>query len=312
MKRVFVSFSHKQADWVLGDLCPVLRASGVEVLSDDSFVAGRGVVGQMDSMQDGADASIVVLSPSYVDSRYCMHELDRAVARDPELRDGRVVPVIRESVALPPALARAEPLYVDLRDDADAGTWQRLVGACGGDLGCSAPSWLDARAALVDFLSRDVSVNLVVREAAGNAAGRRPRWRPLIADVRRRLGPARALGEVDLESGATSSRRGLLEELLRAAGAPRQLPKGRNEDLVTFTRQVRQLEAPACVALLHFDRAAATQRDYGEDLFATLRDLIGNERKLVLLLQSRRRWSRQWSRWRSLRWYHHWPRLWCC
>jgi len=39
----------------------------------------------MDAAQDGYDVVVLVLSPDYLDSQYCMHELKRAVAAIPPL-----------------------------------------------------------------------------------------------------------------------------------------------------------------------------------------------------------------------------------
>ena len=46
--RIFVSYSHKQGDWVWDKLIPCLRAGGAKPLADrDVFKAGRSVIGQM-------------------------------------------------------------------------------------------------------------------------------------------------------------------------------------------------------------------------------------------------------------------------
>ena len=64
--RVFVSYCHSQGPWVLDRLVPVLRAGGAEVLIDrERFEAGRGVRGQMDATQDGAEIDVLILSPDY-------------------------------------------------------------------------------------------------------------------------------------------------------------------------------------------------------------------------------------------------------
>jgi len=38
MVKVFVSYSHRQGEWVWGRLVPVLKASGAEVLNAESKV----------------------------------------------------------------------------------------------------------------------------------------------------------------------------------------------------------------------------------------------------------------------------------
>ena len=82
MKKLFISYSHKQRDWVSQRLTPCLAAGGVEVLIDDErFQAGKAVVGQMDAVQDKADVHVLVLSEDYLTSKFCRHEMDRAIAR---------------------------------------------------------------------------------------------------------------------------------------------------------------------------------------------------------------------------------------
>ena len=45
--KIFVSYSHRQGEWVRDALVPVLRASGSEILIDwERFKAGFAVVGQ--------------------------------------------------------------------------------------------------------------------------------------------------------------------------------------------------------------------------------------------------------------------------
>jgi hypothetical protein len=52
-KKIFISYCHKQEDWVLRRLKPCLDAGGAEVLIDrDRFKAGIRTVRQMDAEQD--------------------------------------------------------------------------------------------------------------------------------------------------------------------------------------------------------------------------------------------------------------------
>jgi hypothetical protein len=210
-KKVFISYSHRQGDWVWNRLRPCLGAGGAEVVIDrERFQAGRTVGGQMDAEQDAADLSVAVLSTDYVRSELCLHELDRAAARDPRFECGLLVPVVREDCTLPPVLAGAGgPLWIDLRDDGRPEPWGQLFRACGGDLGCSAVDWLRARDQLLRLLNRRDSSNLIVR---GKVA-----WRQLLNHLKGDHLPA--LHVVDLQDPKTSSRRGLVAEILGACYA---------------------------------------------------------------------------------------------
>lgn len=276
LRQVFVSYSHSQGDWVFDRLVSVLKAGGSEVLIDrERFEAGRGILGQMDAVQDRADVNLLVLSPDYLASDYCQHEMKRAIARDPQFAQGVVVPVKRLEVGLPFALRRPNPLYVNLTADGDGEQWDRLLRACGTKLGSDAPAWLAARDETRRLLGRGQSVNLVVD---GGSA-----WKELLADLPR--GDLADLVQVNLEKPATASRRGLISEILRAFGISTPVPT-EPADLGELDRLVAG-RSRSRLALTHFD-LAAHRPAYGVDFFAALRYLVMDSRKLVLLVQSRR------------------------
>lgn len=237
-KGVFISYRHQQRQWVRDKLLPCLRAGGAEVLIDyEHFAAGQTVIGQMDALQDSAARNVLVVTPDYLASDYCLHEMERAIARDSDFTRGHVIPVIREDCPLPPQIARPNPLYVNLCDDRDAAQWQLLLDGCGADLGADAPHWLARRDEALQFLQRGQSVNLVVHED--------PRWRELIAH----LGAAHLpeLRTVDLARGVAVPRRGLIEELLKACGVNQPVPAP-PEDLVVLDRALSACATPSRVA----------------------------------------------------------------
>ncbi len=88
-KKVFISYCHQQGEWVWNRLVPCLRAGGAQVLIDrERFEAGKGLLGQMDAVQDEADINVLVLSADYLASPNCLHEMARAVAGDPVFEQG--------------------------------------------------------------------------------------------------------------------------------------------------------------------------------------------------------------------------------
>lgn len=148
-KRVFVSYNSQQGRWVRERLVPILRAAGcAEVLVDrERFRAGRGVKGQMDATQDQADVSLLVLTPDYLASDYCRHEMARARAADPDFQHGRVLPVKRADCDLS-AFQRANnpPLWMDLTNDTAPAPWALLLKSLDATrLNTAAPHWLDVR-----------------------------------------------------------------------------------------------------------------------------------------------------------------------
>ncbi len=271
-KKDFISYSHPQGEWVWDRLVPCLKAGGTEIPIDrERFEAGKALIGQMDATQDAAEASVLVLSPEYLASAPCRHEMKRAVQRDPQFEAGAVIPVMRRKCDRPRLLkGPKEPLYVDLRRDRKAEPWDLLLSACNADLGTDAPQWLAARDEVRRFLKRGQSVNLVV---LGDGIA----WRQLIEAL-----DIPDLGIVDLQKGSTASRQGLVREMLRSLGVDARVP-AEPEDLAEFDRVLDERDQ-SWIALTHFDLAAGR---FGVDLFAALRYHTMESRRLVLLVHSR-------------------------
>lgn len=274
-RKVFVSYSHRQGEWVWDRLVPVLKAGGAEPLVDrERFRLGRALFDQMDALQDEADIHLLCLSEEYLASAACRHEMERAIALDPD-RKGIVIPVKLAPVDLPDGLAAGNPLYADLRDDSNAGTWDLVLGACEADLGTTAPQWLEARDETRRFLTRGDSVSLVTR---GDGIA----WRALLTSVPD--GTLAPLAVVDLSNPVAVSRRGLIEEILRTLGLPGSVPSP-PEDLVFFGKALGG-ERLRHLALTHFD-LVRERPDLNHDFFAALRYMVAEDKRLVLLLQSR-------------------------
>ncbi len=111
-------------------------------------------------------------------------------------------------------------------------------------------------------------------------------WRPLLAQLQADLAvDQRRLALVDLQRGATASRRGLIGELLGALnGVPLPIP-AEPDDLAEFDRQIGQRDR-AWLAIGHFD-LVAHRPQYDVDFFAALRYHLMESRRLVLLVHSR-------------------------
>jgi hypothetical protein len=272
-KKVFISYNHRQGNWVWDRLVPILKAGGAQVLIDrERFEAGRDLVAQIDTTQDEADINVLVLSPEYLTSQPCLHEMKRAISRDPRFETGAVVSIKRVEMRVPQALRKA--LYVNLIADDNVDQWDLLLQSCDADVGTAAPEWLAARDETRRLLQRGQSVNLLVD---GKVA-----WRELLADLQgNNLG---GLVQVDLEMGTTASRRGLTIEILRALGLKSPVPPEPDDLGVLHTLLAER--SRSLLALTHFD-LAARRPAYGIDLFSALRYLVMETRHLVLLVQSR-------------------------
>ncbi|NJM10916.1 MAG: toll/interleukin-1 receptor domain-containing protein [Synechococcaceae cyanobacterium SM1_2_3] len=278
--KTFVSYCHEQGKWVWERLVPCLKAGGAEVLIDrERFELGKAIVGQMDALQDQADKHLLVLSDDYLKSDYCCHEMDRAIALDPDFKSGIVIPVLRGACTLPPSIKTPNPLYADLCDDSNSDPWTQILQQCNATgLGTTAPAWLTARDDLARYLERNQSANLVV----GNGVNWRALLEHLVNDYPLGLAP------VDLQDPDTTSRRGLLSAIAKALGERVSLAD-KPRDLADF-KALLATRSNTRIALTHFD--LAPHRDYYDvDLFAALRYLMMDMRKLTLLVQSRTRFA---------------------
>ena len=135
-------------------------------------------------------------------------------------------------------------------------------------------AWLPALEKTARHLERNESVNVVVRGEVD--------WRAWLDELRSTR--FSKLAEVDLENPIAVPRRGLISEILRAAGRGRPVPPP-PDDLPELARGLMEA-GRSVVALRHFHRVA-DRPEYGPDLFSSLRYLVMDARQLVLLVQTR-------------------------
>src|SRR5215510_2417096 len=219
-KKVFVSYCHRQGEWVLNRLVSCLRAGGAEVYIDhERFKAGLGVIGQLDAMQDAAEITVLVLSPDYLKSDYCRHEMARALGPDPHI-DGSTIPIKQQECEMLEEIKAADLLWVDLCDDKDIAQWELLLQACEVDLGADAPHWLDVRDEILRSLQYNESINLVV---IGQPQAIEPKWKELIEQLNDHLS-APKLEQFYLHKGQAATRPFPAEAILYACGIKMAIP----------------------------------------------------------------------------------------
>lgn len=278
-KKVFISYDHNQVEWVEKRLVPSLEAGGADILIDyREFAAGRAVIGQMDSTQDKADVHILVLTDDYLTSEYCQHEMNRAIKLDPDFQKGIVLPVMRSNCHLPDSMHGANmPIYVDLQNDTDAvAHWDKLMNACETNLGATVSDWLKARDEIQMYIERGVSVNLVTYG--------RVKWRELLDHVKKDY--FNDFGIIDVEDPMVTTRKALVEEILVQCGTHTNVSGGLGEDLVALGRVLSLKDSQSRLVIKHFHEVI-NRRYYDIEFFSSLRYLITESRKLVLLIQSR-------------------------
>ena len=272
--KVFISYSHKQSDWVLGVLVPVLTAASLDVLIDrERAKTGQAVQHLMDGLQADAEKSLLVLSPDYLESDYCQYEMKQAL-NGKNTSDG-VLPVVRHAVTVPEVLESL--IWSDLIDDTREEPWTTLLRACEATLAPSAPGWIQACREVTRHLKRGQSINLVTTQKTGKS------WRALVEHLQQDHLPG--LGRLDLRQGGANTRPGFIRAFLRACNIMEPVPD-KPGDLEVFNNAIQNKETPPVIAVTHFDKTAKKKDELDNDLFDAIRYLI-EERKLILLIQSR-------------------------
>ncbi|MEM7014122.1 MAG: toll/interleukin-1 receptor domain-containing protein [Verrucomicrobiota bacterium] len=284
MKKIFLSYAHKNRDWVERSLLPVLRAAAapdvegeepkVEILIDvERFQFGEGVVGQMDAAQDEADLTMMVLTPDYVASEHCLHELRRAMAKP----DHAKLPIKRIDCEIPEELKGDDPvLWCDLTDDGAEDLWEQLLGqleiAGPGGLGIAASKWLKAARDVERILGREcLSVNLV-----SDLPGEK-----LTKFYEFGVAPSleAKLPQVDLNDPTCHRLPGLYRQLLAATTNvdPGRLPRPSE----VFGEQLKKLKAQRLL-IRNFEKVKPRHAEYGDGLWESLR--FATENRMVILM----------------------------
>ena len=281
---VFISYGRDQAGWVEGQLVPVLIAGGADVPTlhagggEELVDTERSAVGAQLShrilqAQDQAERQIIVLSEDYVSNVSCLDQLRHAISKDPDFRDGLVIPVLREDCTLPENIQIPERAIIDLRNDRRATPWDQLMSACQSDLGTSATAWIKARDEVVRHFSAHRSVNLVIDPNLNQDV--------FLTHLGERIAD---LATIDINSFKAGTRRGLVMDLLQVAGCDTPVPPP-PDDLLMFDRHM-EAAATQRIVVLNFD-CVKRRLDFDQALFDSLaKAMTATPARLVLLLVS--------------------------
>ncbi len=129
MRDVFISYSHKDGQWVNEVLVPQLRANGVDVLVDaEHFEPGPAALQNMANAVAEAQRTLVVLTPNWVASEWTQYEGLLTAYDDPTGARGKMIPILRAKCDPPKWLAIRS--WLDFLDDSRVGQQMaRLVRA---------------------------------------------------------------------------------------------------------------------------------------------------------------------------------------
>ena len=275
--KVFISYSHQQDEWVLDRLAPVLECAGVEILIDQRNVgAGKDIGRQVLGSQDQADKQILVFSPDYFKSDWCIPEMNHALEINKQTGQELIIPVIRVSCESPEPLKNTR--HVNLIDDGSEDEWKKLLDACEADLKIPAPYWLQKRDELRDVLGQDQSVNLVLDSKFN--------WRALLKHLKNPYITKNKIPDfksVDLNSGAADTRRNLVKCIVNTFGGTPDFKE--DGELAFLDRFFKGKHGWCRLEFQHMD-TIKSKDDFDVKLFNALCHLV-DERALLLFMISR-------------------------
>lgn len=133
---VFVSYSHRDTEWVTGQLVARLKAAGLRVFIDyEELLPGQHLTSLLVRAIKQSRQIVVVLSPSWCKSAWCNRELLVELFSDSRLLRQRLVPVMIQECAGQVPLELQSIIHCDLMGDAPPdSSWQSLLLALTGGL----------------------------------------------------------------------------------------------------------------------------------------------------------------------------------
>jgi tetratricopeptide (TPR) repeat protein len=128
---VFISYSHKDEEWVVNTLLPALENAGLRVCIDyRDFDAGKPSIVNMEDAVDESHHTVLVLTPNWTGSEWTDFESILTQTDDPAGRRQKLIPIMLEKCTSP---KRVKSLtYVDfMRSDRLDNAWAQLFKALG-------------------------------------------------------------------------------------------------------------------------------------------------------------------------------------
>ena len=174
MKKVFISYSHKDIEWVKDELLPKLDEWGITVHIDfEQFLPGYPLVAAIEDEVKNCDHVICVVTQHYHQSDWTRRELEEAIKSDPDASRKKIVPLVLEDPVPAELSAMA---WCDLRVDGNKEReWIRL----GAVLGAVSSSLIknsnrhskkyadrikvDGKSVVVNVAGNDVAVENVIK-----------------------------------------------------------------------------------------------------------------------------------------------------
>ncbi|MBI4671941.1 MAG: toll/interleukin-1 receptor domain-containing protein [Chloroflexi bacterium] len=133
---VFISYNHRNSDWVRELLVPTLEAANVKLWLDvRNFEPGAPILTEIERAVLNSRKTLIVLTPAYLTGEWTEFENILSQSLDPAARQRRVLPLLLEPCEIPLRLCTL--IYLDFTERARYETeFRRLLQA----LGATAPT----------------------------------------------------------------------------------------------------------------------------------------------------------------------------
>ena len=128
---VFISYSTADKAWVRGELSTRLKKAGLKVCIDyEDFRAGAPAIKEIERAATTSRKTLLVLTPNYLESVWTEFERYLLQTQDPNNRELRLLPVLKEACDLPPSIGYLS--YVNFTDPEELGiAWRQVFRAFG-------------------------------------------------------------------------------------------------------------------------------------------------------------------------------------
>jgi tetratricopeptide (TPR) repeat protein len=99
---VFISYSHKDVEWVINDLLPILKEHKIKYFIDqENFLPGVPITEEMGRGVRESKKTLLVLTPNWVKSEWSYFESLLSHSLDPGFRRRKMIPVLLEKCTPP-------------------------------------------------------------------------------------------------------------------------------------------------------------------------------------------------------------------
>lgn len=136
---VFISYSHKDEEWVANILLPRLEKAGLKSCIDfRNFEPGKAALHNMRDAGKRSQCTLLVMTPNWVESEWTLYEGILARTSDPVGLKKRTIPLLLEKCEIPEDISILT--YVNFtRPDREALAWRQLLTALGAAPEAEAP-----------------------------------------------------------------------------------------------------------------------------------------------------------------------------